>query len=100
MQVVPAADGTLYAYRRMDAAADSLPALQKLPLSAPELVESSPSLTTDGAVVMGVRRSSVVALDRVDGRTVWTFSPEQGRRALLPVRSLPPARAPPSLRVR
>jgi len=87
MQVVPAADGTLYAYRRLDGAADSLPILQKLPLSAPELVESSPSLTMDGAVVMGVRRSSVVALDRADGRTVWTFSPERGRRALLPVRS-------------
>jgi hypothetical protein len=30
-------------------------ASHRLPLSAPELVESSPSLTTDGAVVMGVR---------------------------------------------
>jgi hypothetical protein len=45
-------------------------AVTKLPVTARQLVEASPSITKDGAVVMGTRRSTVFALDPRRGRAL------------------------------
>lgn len=48
--------------------------LQRLPISLPELVESAPSLTADGSLILGRRDSKVFLLDRRTGRSVHTLS--------------------------
>mgnify|MGYP001807107570 CR=1 FL=1 len=47
---------------------------QRLPISLPELVESAPSLTADGSIILGSRDSKVFLLDRRTGRSVTTLS--------------------------
>lgn len=47
---------------------------QRLPISLPELVESAPSLTSDGSIILGKRDSKVFLLDRRTGRTLHTLS--------------------------
>jgi outer membrane protein assembly factor BamB len=46
----------------------------KLPVTARQLVEASPSMTRDGAVVIGTRKSTVFALDPRLGTLLRTFS--------------------------
>jgi hypothetical protein len=46
----------------------------KLPVTARQLVEASPSMTKDGAVVMGTRKSMVFALDPRRGTLLRTFT--------------------------
>ena len=47
---------------------------QRLPITLPELVEASPSLTDDGSIIVGNRKSSVFMLDVVTGRLVQALS--------------------------
>jgi hypothetical protein len=47
---------------------------QRLPISLPELVESAPSMTADGSILLGSRDSKVFLLDRRTGRSVQTLS--------------------------
>jgi serine/threonine-protein kinase/endoribonuclease IRE1 len=51
-----------------------VPRLQRLPISLPELVESAPSLTADGSIILGRRDSKVFLLDKRTGRGVHTLS--------------------------
>lgn len=48
--------------------------LQRLPISLPELVESAPSLTADGSIILGRRDSKVFLVDKRTGRGVHTLS--------------------------
>ena len=50
------------------------PQVTKLPVTARQLVEASPSMTKDGAVVMGTRKSTVFALDPDRGTLLRTFT--------------------------
>ena len=47
---------------------------QRLPITLPELVEASPSLTDDDSVIIGNRKSSVFMLDVTTGRLVQALS--------------------------
>ena len=44
-----------------------MPVVQKLPVTVPELVESSPSLAADGSLVIGSRHTNVYLLDAKTG---------------------------------
>eukprot|EP00967_Tisochrysis_lutea_P063282 scaffold81570_cov17-Tisochrysis_lutea.AAC.1 len=44
------------------------PTSQKLPLTLPELVSSSPSMTDDGSIVLGMRANNVFMLDMATGQ--------------------------------
>jgi len=41
--------------------------VQKLPVTLPELVDSSPSITDDGSIVLGLRANNVFVLDLLTG---------------------------------
>lgn len=47
--------------------------LQRLPASVQEVVDMSPSLTSDGAVVLGTRQTTVMLVDPVSGRVIRSF---------------------------
>eukprot|EP00951_Prasinocladus_malaysianus_P039321 scaffold439663_cov31-Prasinocladus_malaysianus.AAC.1 len=51
-----------------------LDALQKLPVGVPELVEMSPSVAADDALLLGSKQTTVFVLDRRTGRLLKTFS--------------------------
>ena len=67
--VFPGADGSLFAYQLATGT------VEKLPLSAVDLVAASPSVSNDGAVVVGSRTSSAFALDPVTGAVLHAFTP-------------------------
>eukprot|EP00775_Hariotina_reticulata_P013052 gene13052-13179_t len=71
LNVFPGTDGGLFAYNGMK---HLNPALERLPISLPELVESAPSLTADGSVILGKRESKVFLVDRHTGRSITTLS--------------------------
>ena len=48
--------------------------MQRLPITMKELVEASPSLTDDGSIIVGNRKSSVYMLDVTSGRLVQMLS--------------------------
>jgi serine/threonine-protein kinase/endoribonuclease IRE1 len=50
-----------------------LSAAQKLPLSVPELVELSPSVTEDGAYVLGSRDTTIFSIDLASGALVRAY---------------------------
>ena len=68
----PGADGSLFAYQLATGT------VEKLPLSAVDLVAASPSVSNDGAVVVGSRTSSAFALDPVTGAVLHAFTPTTG----------------------
>jgi len=72
--VIPGTDGSLFALRPSSAGPGVAPTLERLPASVQELVAASPSITTDGAVVLGARRTVVYALSPRDGRLLREFS--------------------------
>ncbi len=97
VHIFPGVDGGLYAYHGLDANSARLEvfapshgdarawttavgvtshhhAAQRLPITLPELVESSPSLTEDGSIIVGNRKSSVIMLDVATGRLVQSLS--------------------------
>ena len=47
--------------------------LQRLPASVQEVVDMSPSLTSDGAVVLGTRQTTVMLVDPGSGRVIRSF---------------------------
>ena len=51
-RVFPGIDGGLYTYHGMT---QGHPRIERLPITLPDLVEASPSLTDDGSVVVGKR---------------------------------------------
>ncbi|KAK9823205.1 hypothetical protein WJX72_001091 [[Myrmecia] bisecta] len=65
--IFPGADGALYSYHS-DGALER--GVERLPLSVPELVDGSPSMSRDGALVLGSRTSSVYILDSSTGKLV------------------------------
>ena len=67
--VFPGADGSLFAYQLATGT------VEKLPFSAVDLVAASPSVSNDGAVVVGSRTSSAFALDPVTGAVLHAFTP-------------------------
>ncbi|GIL56944.1 hypothetical protein Vafri_12226, partial [Volvox africanus] len=74
-------DGGLYLYNNTlltatasDGAVPDDPTLERLPISLPELVDTSPSLTDDGFIITGERRSLVFALDRRTGDLLHVFN--------------------------
>ena len=77
--VFPGIDGSLYAYAVDEASADGSGSgalhgeVSRLPVTARQLVEASPSVTRDGGVVMGTRRSVVFAVDRRTGELLRSF---------------------------
>jgi len=72
--VIPGTDGSLFALRPSSAGPGVAPTLERLPASVQDLVAASPSITTDGAVVLGARRTVVYALNPRDGRLLREFS--------------------------
>eukprot|EP00897_Mesotaenium_endlicherianum_P004834 jgi/Mesen1/4379/ME000222S03509 len=83
-EVFPGADGSLYTYHRGEG-------LRKLPATARELVQASPSVTRDGAVVLGARRSTVFLLDADTGALLRRFDSEGGGGEAPPGGDLPAA---------
>ncbi|GAX74713.1 hypothetical protein CEUSTIGMA_g2161.t1, partial [Chlamydomonas eustigma] len=71
VHIFPGVDGGLYAYHGLD---KDTAKLERLPVTLPELVELSPSLTDDGSIIVGNRKSSVFILDASDGRLLQTLS--------------------------
>ena len=73
--VFPGVDGSLYAYSFAGDGFGSGGAgeVSRLPVTARQLVEASPSVTRDGGVVMGTRRSVVFAVDRRTGELLRSF---------------------------
>lgn len=47
---------------------------QRLPVTLPDLVAAAPSLTDDGSVILGERRSTVYLLDAATGRLLQALS--------------------------
>ncbi|EFJ40840.1 hypothetical protein VOLCADRAFT_107956 [Volvox carteri f. nagariensis] len=54
---------------------------QRLPITLPELVDTSPSLTDDGSIITGERRTRVFALDRRTGSLLHVFSDREAEVA-------------------
>lgn len=50
------------------------PRIQRLPITLPELVDTSPSLTDDGSVILGKRVTRVYVLDRQTGSLLQVMS--------------------------
>ena len=72
--VFPGVDGSLYAYGGESSSSDTTGGeVSRLPVTARQLVEASPSMTKDGGVVMGTRRSTVFAVDRHTGELLRSF---------------------------
>jgi len=67
--VFPGADGALFAYQLATGS------VEKLPLGARDLVAASPSVSHDGAVVVGSRKASAYALDPHSGAVLHAFTP-------------------------
>jgi serine/threonine-protein kinase/endoribonuclease IRE1 len=87
--VFPGLDGSLYVARRgrsSSSAADIFSgagsktefSISRLPVTTRDLVEASPSVTNDGAVIVGTRKTTVFAVDAESGEIVRTFDPETG----------------------
>ena len=83
--VFPGLDGSLYVARRgvrgSSSAADIFSggrkfSISRLPVTTRDLVEASPSVTNDGAVIVGTRKTTVFAVDAESGEIVRTFDPE------------------------
>jgi hypothetical protein len=55
---------------------------QKLPVTVPELVELSPSITVDNALVLGSKQTTVFMLDRRTGKLLKTFSSQDSATLL------------------
>ena len=71
--VFPGVDGSLYAYGGGDGSGSGGGDVSRLPVTARQLVEASPSVTRDGGVVMGTRRSVVFAVDKRTGELLRSF---------------------------
>eukprot|EP00873_Tetraselmis_striata_P022954 jgi/Tetstr1/443218/TSEL_031257.t1 len=76
--IFPGADGSLYTYQQDGEAAG----VQKLPVTMPELVELSPSITVDNALVLGSKQTTVFVLDRRSGRLLKSFSTQDSATLL------------------
>ncbi|GLI64471.1 hypothetical protein VaNZ11_007744 [Volvox africanus] len=81
LHMLSGVDGGLYLYNSTllaetasDSAAAADPILERLPISLPELVETSPSLTDDGSIITGERHTRVFALDRYTGDLLHVFN--------------------------
>ncbi|KAG2484704.1 hypothetical protein HYH03_016532 [Edaphochlamys debaryana] len=78
LRIFPGVDGGLYAYGPGLVAADGEAAggtkLERLPITLPELVDASPSLTDDGSVILGKRLTRVYVLDRATGLLLQQLS--------------------------
>merc|ERR1712159_564511 len=85
--VFPGLDGSLYVARRgrLSSAADIFSSgnkqtqefsISRLPVTTKDLVEASPSVTNDGAVIVGTRKTTVFAVDAENGEIVRTYDPE------------------------
>ena len=72
--VIPGTDGSLFALRPTSKGSGGAPTLERLPSSVQDLVEASPQITIDGAVVLGARRTVVYALNPLDGSLLREFS--------------------------
>ena len=59
----------------------SLQPPQRLPITLPELVDASPSLTDDGSVILGRRLTRVYVLDRDSGALLQTLAEGGGAAA-------------------
>ena len=71
--VFPGVDGSLYTLSGGDRdGADAV--VTRLPVTARQLVDASPSMTRDGAVVVGERKSVVFALSASTGALLRTFA--------------------------
>lgn len=77
--VFPGVDGALYALSSESPNArgdETKAAVARLPVTARQLVDASPSMTRDGALVLGTRTSVVFALDADNGTLLRTFTAE------------------------
>ena len=78
--VFPGVDGALYALSSESPNAltgdETKAAVARLPVTARQLVDASPSMTRDGALVLGTRTSVVFALDAERGVLLRTFTAE------------------------
>ena len=78
--VFPGVDGALYTLSSESPNADSgdetKAVVARLPVTARQLVDASPSMTRDGALVLGTRTSVVFALDAERGTLLRTFTAE------------------------
>ena len=78
--VFPGVDGALYTLSSESPNADSgdetKHVVARLPVTARQLVDASPSMTRDGALVLGTRTSVVFALDAERGTLLRTFTAE------------------------
>jgi serine/threonine-protein kinase/endoribonuclease IRE1 len=77
--VFPGVDGALYALSSESPNArgdETKAAVARLPVTARQLVDASPSMTRDGALVLGTRTSVVFALDAERGTLLRTFTAE------------------------
>lgn len=54
---------------------------QRLPITLPDLVDASPSLTDDGSLIVGQRMSSVFVLDAVSGQPLRVLTGNADDRA-------------------
>lgn len=54
---------------------------QRLPITLPDLVDASPSLTDDGSLIVGQRMSSVFVLDAVSGQPLRVLTGNPDDRA-------------------
>ncbi|GFR44013.1 hypothetical protein Agub_g5168 [Astrephomene gubernaculifera] len=71
LRIFPGVDGRLYLYGSALATADGSTSgtkLERLPISLPELVAASPSVTHDGSLITGARSTEVLLLDRLTGK--------------------------------
>mmetsp|Transcript_7719 Transcript_7719/g.21964 ORF Transcript_7719/g.21964 Transcript_7719/m.21964 type:complete len:1257 (+) Transcript_7719:192-3962(+) len=78
--IFPGADGSLYTYLRDE----TQQGIQKLQVTVPELVELSPSLTADDALLVGKKETTVYAVDRATGSYLKTFSSNEASMLLDP----------------
>ena len=80
-KVFPGLDGSLYVARRRTGGiferknANEF-SISKLPVTTKDLVEASPSITNDGAVIVGTRKTTVFAVDSRSGEILRTFDPD------------------------
>ncbi|GMH33163.1 hypothetical protein BSKO_00997 [Bryopsis sp. KO-2023] len=68
-QVFPGADGSLYLIRNREGLK-----IERMSVTIPELVETSPSLTMDGSVIIGSQTATLFYLDIKTGELVRAFS--------------------------
>eukprot|EP00798_Chlamydomonas_sp_ICE-L_P020836 gene20836-27668_t len=71
IHVFPGVDGGLYAYHGLE---DGKAKLERLPVTLPELVDASPSLTDDGSVILGKRVTTLFLVDRRTGDLLKVLS--------------------------